>query len=204
MGCGAESKRSEQMQNTDEAVPPPENDDPLREALRRARRAQAERTDVIVDMRDAEIARLDVLRAEMTDALANLPADNDQFDIALSRGNRPRLWIDVLAFISMGRDRKTYRFVKDTREGRQVILESTDVDVIKERVLDYIAHRIIEREKALDAAAVFETAGTVEEETKQVIVERRSGFASITASFILGAAVGIAVLLADGFLSLPN
>jgi len=192
------------MQNSDEAVPPPENEDPLREALRRARRAQAERTDVIVDMRDAEIARLDVLRAELSESLAGLPADNDQFDIALSRGNRPRLWIDVLAFVAMGRDRKTYRFLKDTRDGRKVILESTDPDVVKERIMDYVAHRMIEREKALDAATDFDLTHGEGEAARPVIVERRSGFGSLVASFILGAAMGVAVLLAYGFLRLPG
>ena len=192
------------MQDPDGVVPTPEEeDDPLREALRRARRAQAERTDVIVDMRDAEIARLDVLHMELSEAMSSISADIDQFDIAMSRGVRPRLWIDMLSFVSMGRDRKTYRFAKDRREGRQIILESTDVETIKGRILDYIAHRIIEREKALDSARDFEQMEPVKDEEDKVVVERRSGIGSLIASFTLGAAVGIAVLLAYGFLRLP-
>lgn len=197
------------MQNSDNVDPnevdcAPGKDDPLRDALRRARRAQAERTDVVVDMRDTEIARLEVLLLELEDVVSSMPADNDQFDIALSRGNRPRLWIDMLAFVSMARDRKTYRLAKDTREGRQTMLESTDVDVIKDRVLDYIAHRVIEREKALESGLDFERRGEGPEVVNTVIVERRSAFGSLLASFILGLAAGIAILFAYGFLSLPG
>ena len=51
----------------------------------------------------------------------------------------------------MGRDKRQYRFVQDTRFGRIVIAESHDVAKIVDAVTDYIARRMIEREHALVA-----------------------------------------------------
>ena len=53
--------------------------------------------------------------------------------------------------VLMGRDRRTYRFVKDTRLGRTVMLETADLDDMADCVTQYVAERIIERERALEA-----------------------------------------------------
>ena len=45
----------------------------------------------------------------------------------------------------MGRDKRTYRFVRDTRFGRTVMAESNDVATIVEAVTQYVARRMIER-----------------------------------------------------------
>jgi hypothetical protein len=49
----------------------------------------------------------------------------------------------------MGRDKRTYRFVQDTRYGRIVLSESLDVPATVEAVTDYVARRIVEREQAI-------------------------------------------------------
>ncbi len=49
----------------------------------------------------------------------------------------------------MGRDKRIYRFVQDTRFGRIVIAQSHDVATIVDAVTDYIARRMIEREHAM-------------------------------------------------------
>jgi hypothetical protein len=51
----------------------------------------------------------------------------------------------------MGRDKRIYRFVQDSRYGRIVLAESHDVPVIVEAVTDYVARRMIERQHALVA-----------------------------------------------------
>src|SRR5258708_19265567 len=66
-------------------------------------------------------------------------------------GDAPRLWIDVVAHIMMGRDKCIYRFVQDTRFGRIVIAEPHDVAPLVDAVTDYVARRLIEREHALVA-----------------------------------------------------
>ncbi len=130
----------------------------LAAALRKARIESAERSSVVADLRGAEIARLDLLREALEPVLAQTPSDCDLFDVAISPGERPRLFIDAIGFVEMGRDRRLYRFLQDTRHGRVIIGETEDVEDMVEAVTAYIAHRLIEREKAL--AVDFASGGS--------------------------------------------
>src|SRR5579872_2548265 len=121
----------------------------LRDALRKARIEAADRTGVVVDLRDAEVARLEILNEALDPLFAQVPAEIDLFDRGISQGETPRLWIDVVAHVVMGRDKRIYRFVQDTRFGRIVIAESHDAAVIVDAVTDYVARRMIEREHAM-------------------------------------------------------
>jgi hypothetical protein len=60
------------------------------------------------------------------------------------------LWIDMTSFVVMARDRRSYRFLKDTRLGRTVILETAKLDDMADTVTHYVAERIIERERAIE------------------------------------------------------
>ncbi len=122
----------------------------LTDAMRKVRIAEADRSDGFVDLQEAERARLEMLAEEMRDVFADVPADDDQFIFTVSTGSQPRLWIDMTAFVMVGRDRRTYRFLKDTRLGRTVILESASIDDVADTVTNYVAERIIERERALE------------------------------------------------------
>src|SRR3954453_12237128 len=95
----------------------------LRDALRKARIEAAERTGVVVDLRDAEIARLEILNEALDPVYAELPAGIELFDRGMMNGDTPRLWVDMIAFVCMGRDKRIYRFVQDTRFGRRVLAE---------------------------------------------------------------------------------
>ena len=121
----------------------------LRDALRKARIEAADRTGVVVDLRDAEVARLEILNEALDPLFAEVPEQIDLFDRGISQGETPRLWIDVVAHVVMGRDKRIYRFVQDTRHGRIVLAESHDVPVIVDAVTDYVARRMVEREHAL-------------------------------------------------------
>ena len=123
----------------------------LQAAIRKARIVQAERSDAMSDLREADIARLELLAEALEPVIQELPQDTSQFDCQVVESDRPRLWVDMLAYVMMGRDRRTYRFMKSTRTGRQSLFESTRVSDVADHITDYIAHRIIEREKALDA-----------------------------------------------------
>src|SRR2546429_5988411 len=123
----------------------------LRDALRQARIEAADRTGVVVDLRDAEVARLEILNEARDRLFAQIPEQVDLFDRGISQGDTPRLWIDVVAHVVMGRDKRIYRFVQDTRFGRIVIAESHDVSAIVDAVTDYVARRMVEREHALVA-----------------------------------------------------
>jgi hypothetical protein len=151
----------------------------LRDALRKARIEAADRTGVVVDLRDAEVARLEILNEALDPLFAQVPEQVDLFDRGISQGDTPRLWIDVVAHVLMGRDKRIYRFVQDTRFGRIVIAESHDVAVIVDAVTDYVARRMIEREHALVATPV----------PAPVVIEkpRRGGFWIFALGFIVGA-----------------
>src|SRR6202048_1521766 len=99
----------------------------LRDALRQARIEAADRTGVVVDLRDAEVARLEILNEALDPLFAQIPDSVDLFDRGISQGDTPRLWIDVVAHIMMGRDKRIYRFVQDTRFGRIVIAASHEI-----------------------------------------------------------------------------
>ena len=152
----------------------------LRDALRQARIEAADRTGVVVDLRDAEVARLEILNEALDPLFAQIPEQVDLFDRALSQGETPRLWIDVVAHVVMGRDKRIYRFVQDTRFGRIVIAESHEAAAIVDAVTDYVARRMIEREHALVATPMAEPA--------EIEKPRRSGFWTFALGFIVGAA----------------
>lgn len=120
----------------------------LADAVRQAKIAAAQRSDVVVDIREADRARLEILQENLKPLLDELDPTDDYFDFTLSGGSHPRLWIDGTASVLMARDRRTYRLVRETRLGRITLAEAGDVGEMADRVTDYVAERIVEREKA--------------------------------------------------------
>lgn len=158
---------------------------PLKEAIRQARIENAERTGVVVDLRDAELARLELLNDALDPVFSEVPAEVDLFDRGISKGEVPRLWIDAIAYVVMGRDKRGYRFVQDTRYGRKVLLESSNTQDIAEAVTRYIAGRLIERERAL--------GDTID--ARGYLRPQYSGWRTFRA-FVFGAIIGAAALFA--------
>ena len=134
----------------------------LRDALRQARIEIAERTGVIVDMRNAEIARLELLNEALDPVFAEIPPEVELFDRGLVSGDPPRLWIDMIAHVAMGRDKRVYRFLQDTRYGRRVLAESGEIADLVDAVTKYVARRLVERERVLegDSALIAQDALT--------------------------------------------
>lgn len=191
----------------------------LSDAIREAKNAMADRDDVVVEMREATRARLEILAAELEEVIADAPAESPAFDFAISSGQQPRFWIDAVAHVGMGRDRRTYRFVRDTRNGRVVLAESTEVKPIADAVTRYVAERIVERQRDLDHEPAVTpqpveektAAGTDADETQPTAAGKPafarapepkrdrlsdffSGVAMIALGLILGAAATILVL----------
>lgn len=132
-----------------------ERSGPLATAIREVRNAAADRNDVVIEMREAERMRLELLAAELAPVIADVPGDLDLFDFAISSGLQPRFWIDAVSHVSMGRDKRTFRFVRDTRLGRIVVAESSDMKSVSSQVTNYIAERMIERQRLMEGD-VFE------------------------------------------------
>jgi hypothetical protein len=169
--------------------PPPES---LKESVRQTRIELAERSSVVVDLRDAELARLELLNEALAPVFAEVPPEVDLFDRGISRGDAPRLWIDAVAHVVMGRDKRHYRFVQDTRYGRKLLAASTEIKDIVEAVTHYVASRLIERERTL-----AEDAGPLSEKLRQDvrIAWRRQRWRLIRA-FVFGLILGCVALFA--------
>src|SRR5437764_13215970 len=133
------------------SAPPP----PLKDALRKARIDQAERSGVVIDLHDAEAARLEMLNEALDPLFEEIPKDIELFDRGISRGDTPRLWIDAVAHISMGRDKRLYRLLHDTRVGRRVLAESYEIPDMVRAATSYVARRLVERERALEEDPEF-------------------------------------------------
>jgi hypothetical protein len=164
----------------------------LRDALRQARIEAADRTGVVVDLRDAEVARLEILNDALDPLFVQVPDSVDLFDRGISQGETPRLWIDVVAHIVMGRDKRIYRFVQDTRFGRIILAESHDVGTIVDAVTDYVARRMVEREHAMVATPM--------PVSEPVVIDKppRNGFWMFALGFMVGGAAlfGLALFAA--------
>jgi hypothetical protein len=188
----------------------PRNTRSLSDAIRRVRTAEAERSDVVVELRDADRARLELLADELKSVFAEVPEDNETFLFSVAEGTPPRLWIDMTAFVAMARDRRTYRFLKDTRLGRSVILETADIADIADCVTNYVAERIIERERSIEGDWLIKRAMREERQPKrtarQIIAAATSSpdarnMGWIVAAFLFGLLVGVAALLGWAWIS---
>jgi hypothetical protein len=165
---------------------------PLRDALRQARIEAADRTGVVVDLRDAEVARLEILSEALDPLFSEIPDTIDLFDRGISRGDPPRLWVDVVAHIVMGRDKRTYRFVQDTRHGRIVLSESNEVPPIVDAVTSYVARRMVEREQALAVPVEIRPSAPLPRQRSRIW------------PFLFGALVGAAALFAFAMFAGPR
>jgi hypothetical protein len=170
---------------------------PLLDAVRAARIDAAERSGVVVDLRDAELARLELLNDKLDPLFKEIPSSIELFARGISRGDTPRLWVDVIAHVAMGRDKRIYRFVQDTRFGRTVLAESYEVQAIVDAVTNYVARRLVERERALadDASSNQIVARRAAE------LDRSNRRWSTVRTFLLGLIVGIGALIALAFFS---
>ena len=172
---------------------------PLKAAIHAARVEAAERTSVVVDLRDAEVARLELLNEALDPLFNEIPSDADLFDRGVSRGDTPRLWIDAVAHVAMGRDKRIYRFLHDTRVGRRVMTESHEIAEIVKAVTDYVARRLVERERALDEDPEFITRIARPEAARALRRRGRRRWGAFVLGFLAGAiALLIAALLAAG------
>ena len=164
----------------------------LKDAVREARIEAAERSAVVVDLRDADVARLELLNDALDSTFKDIPQDVELFDRGVSRGDVPRLWIDVIAHVEMGRDKRQYRFVQDTRYGRAVLAESYEIPEMVQAVTRYVARRLVERERALGDDTPFGQGTSL----KMVEHEQRRGRLRALRTFVYGLILGVAALFA--------
>ena len=79
-------------------------------SIRQARIENAERADAIAEVRELEIVRLQALESALEPVVDQAPQGLDLFDLALTQSERPRLFLDMIAFVDVAHDKRTYRF----------------------------------------------------------------------------------------------
>jgi hypothetical protein len=100
----------------------------------------------------------------------------------------------------MGRDKRVYRFLQDTRYGRKVLAETAQVDDMVDAITKYVAQRIIERERAL-ADGSLPALGNLRHEAG---LRRRRRQWRAARAFVFGLLAGFATLITAALLFGPR
>jgi len=170
----------------------PETETPLAPAmsaaLRQARLAESAHFDAAADIRDAKSLRLNVLFDEVRPQLADLARRSEGFiDPLVAPGEPPRLWIDMVAYVLMEPDPRTYRFQRDTAGGHEILLETRERGEMRDKIIAYAAHRIVERERQF----------ATDERSRQPVY-RTYGAAALFLAWLAGFCLGVLALFALG------
>jgi hypothetical protein len=123
----------------------------LREAIRRARLEEAERLDEAADHRDGEFARLELLKSELEAVFADIPKNDDRFSLVLVPSRPARLWIDLFTYVSVDEGTNVYLFMRNSEDGRRTLFRTINVAEMADRIADYVARQIVQRERIEEA-----------------------------------------------------
>ena len=121
-------------------------------ALRRARELEAAHFEAVLSVRDAELLRLESLKADLAPIIAGHDRARDYFDLVLVPGEPPRLWIDLLGSVIMAPEPKTYCLAQDLPTGREVLFKTQSRAEMVEKIKSYMAHRLVARERDIAGA----------------------------------------------------
>jgi hypothetical protein len=187
------------MEQNVKAIARPATSRSLREAIRNARLDEAERIDVTADRRDGEIARLELLKAELEAVFADIPAQDDRFNLALVPSRPARLWIDLFTYVAIDDSSGAYLFIRNSESGRRTLFSATNVADMADRITDHMAREIVRRQR-------LETALLEPSPREKIMMQAeppgpRMGV--VLAAFVVGLLTGAAGLFAAVWLSVP-
>ncbi len=171
----------------------------LREAIRKARLEEAERLDRSADHRDGEIARLELLKAELEAVFAELPAHDDRFSLVLVPSRPARLWIDLFTYAAIDDATGSYLFVRNSEAGRRTLYSSTNIADMADRITRYVAHEVVRRERL--EAALTESGRAPRLGLEPISSEPSMGV--VIAAFAIGVLTGAVGLMVAVWLSIP-
>lgn len=161
-------------------------DQGLNGALRQARLAEAAHFEAVLDIRDAQTLRLQVLKDELAPLISASAEAAAFIDLALVPGDPPRLWVDLISFVIMAPDPRTYRLIQDGPGGRQTLLETSDRPEMIDRIKQHVAHRVIAREREKTGVAA-QAPKVIGYSTGALILAWLSGFSiGVMVLFIAG------------------
>jgi hypothetical protein len=119
----------------------------LKNALREARLAEAAHFEAVLDLRDSKSLRLQLLKDELVPTVQASSDAQALFDLALVPGDPPKLWVDLISYVVMEPDPRTYRFIQDRQDGRETLFESGDRHAMTAEIRRHMAHRLVARER---------------------------------------------------------
>jgi hypothetical protein len=163
----------------------------LASALREARRAEAAHFEAALELRDSKSLRLQLLKDDLLPLVSSSPEARELFDLALVPGEPPKLWIDLISFVVMEPDPRSYRFLQHRQDRREILLETADRELMAAAIRRHMAHLIIARER--QSVALPQPAPPPGYSSASLILSWASGFA-----FGALALLGLAIYL--GFL----
>jgi hypothetical protein len=131
----------------------------LTDAMRTARLAEAAHSEAVLNLRDAKALRLQLLKDELMPLVASNPDAAAFFELAISPGEPPKLWIDMISQVVMEPDQRTYRLIQDTRTGRELLFETADPAEMADRLKVHFAHRLVARERDMARATPARVPG---------------------------------------------
>jgi hypothetical protein len=172
----------------------------LREAIQSARLEEALHLDQTADKRDSEIARLELLKAELQSVFADVPANDERFSLTLVPSRPARLWVDVFTYVCIDDDNGAYLLVRNSEQGRRTLFSSVNVADMADRVTSHMAREIVRRER--QEAALLEPSRK-DDRLLDEATSSGSGTGVVAAAFIVGMLTGAAALFAAVWFTLP-
>jgi hypothetical protein len=186
------------MDDTVKGIARPATSRSLHEAVRKARVEEAYRLDETADLRDSEIARLELMKAELQAVFAEIPANDDRFTLMLVPSRPARLWVDLFTYVAVDEASGAYLFIRNSESGRRTLYSTASVSEMADRVTNYMAREIVRRERL--EAALLEPLNR-EERPQGAPAPPRLGM--VIAAFVIGLLTGVAGLFAAAWLATP-
>jgi hypothetical protein len=172
----------------------------LHEAVRRARVEEAYQIDESADKRDTEIARLELLKADLEAVFAEVPSSDDRFSLMLIPSHPARLWIDLFTYVAIDDISGAYLFIRNSEAGRRTLFSSSQVGEMADRITGYMAREIVRRERL--EAALLEPLQR-DEKPAPPSQPVRIGLGVVVLAFAIGLLTGAAGLFAAAWLTTP-
>jgi hypothetical protein len=188
------------MDDTVKGIARPATTRSLHEAVRKARVEEAYRLDEAADLRDGEIARLELMKAELQAVFAEVPANDDRFTLMLVPSRPARLWVDLFTYVAIDETSGAYLFIRNSESGRRTLYSTASVSEMADRITTYMAREIVRRER-LEAALIEPLQR--EERPPSPPAPARLGMGVVVSAFIIGLLTGAAGLFAAAWLSTP-
>ncbi|WP_421694089.1 hypothetical protein [Aestuariivirga sp.] len=159
--------------------------DPLTDALREARQAEAAHFDASLELRDSKSLRLQILKDELMPTVQASTEAKEMFDLTLLPGDPPKLWVDLISYVVMEPDHRTYRFLQDRQDRREILFESIDREQTAAAIRRHMAHRLVAKER--QSAASPQASPQPGYSSAALILAWVSGFAFGALALVAGA-----------------